>query len=192
MSNQKSSYDARYLRSYRRQNPQKSEQWRTNSEIRHLEKLGYKVIAPEHKQPEQMTVEELESHIDQAKKRDREYQRRWKSKNREHLREYHRQYMKDHPEIRNKSKVSPEKRREYAARWRARHREEIREYQRNYYANNTDRIREHQAKWRAKNPHYEKLRWQRYKNALEKARKEQQARIRRDIKAKRKGVSNND
>ena len=57
---------------------------------------------------------------------------------------------------------------------------------------NTERVKEYQAKWRAKNPNYEKLRWQRYINALEKARKEQQAKIRRDIKAKRKGVSNND
>lgn len=187
MSNQKS-YEARYLQSYRRNHPEKQEQWRINSEIRHLESCGYTVIQ-QRKQPEQMTVEELESHIDQAKQRDREYQRKWKAKNREHLREYHRQYRKEHPE---RTKPTPEKQREYKARWRARHREEIREYQRNYYANNTDRIREHQAKWRAKNPHYEKLRWQRYKTALEKARKEQQARIRRDIKAKRKGVSNND
>ena len=189
----KLSYDAAYLRQYRRKNPEKQDEWRTRSEIKHLESLGYQVTkVTKRKQPEQMTVEELENHIDQAKKRDREYQRKWKAKNREHLREYHRQYMKDHPEIRNKSKVSPEKRREYAARWRARHREEIREYHRNYYANNTDRIREHQAKWRAKNPHYERLRWQRYKNALAKARKEQRARIRREINAKRKGVSEND
>ena len=183
----KKSYDALYMRAYRKRNPEKQEQWRISSEIRHLESCGYIVTR---KKPEEMTVAELESRIDQAQDRKRESQRKWKENNRDHLREYHRQYRKDHPE---KCKISPEKRREYSARWRAKHRDEIRQYSRDWYANNTEKARASQARWRKNNPHYERLRWQRYKSALEKARQEQRARIRRDIKeAKQKGVSEND
>lgn len=185
--NHRKSYDALYLKAYRQQNPEKQEKWRIRSEIRHLESYGYTVSR---KKPEEMTVAELENRIGQDRDRQREYQRRWKENNRDRLREYHRQYRKDHPE---KYRISPEKQREYAARWRAKHKDEIRKYARDWYANNKEKARASQARWRKNNPHYQQLRRQRYKSALEKAQQEQRARIRRESReAKQKGVNEND
>ena len=162
MSKQKS-YDALYLPQYRKRNPEKQEKWRISSEIKHLEACGFEVKpTPQKKQPEDMTLDELENYIATVKNRRKEYQKKWKSAN-------------------------PEKRREYAARWRAKHREEIRAYSREYYALHPDKARESQAKWRAKNPNYEKIRWQRYITALNEARQKKQA---EDMKEK--GVKNDD
>ena len=80
----KLSYDAAYLRQYRRKNPDKQKEWRTRSEIKHLESCGYTVTrATKRKQPEEMTLEELEDFI---------------SSEREKRRAYFREYRKNHPE----------------------------------------------------------------------------------------------
>lgn len=169
-------FEARYLQAYRKQNPEKQEQWRTTSEINHLRSLGYAVIEPK-KQPEEMTLEELENKVDEIRRKKREYARAWRARNKDRIKGYNRRYRQ------KPRSVSPEKRREYQAKWRAKHREELRAYHRNYYALHPEQAKESREKWRAKNPHYEKLRWRRYKDALAKARKEQQDRIRRDIEA---------
>lgn len=183
----KKSYEACYLAEYRRQNPDKSEQWRINAEIKHLEKAGYTVTKAK-KQPEEMTIEELEEVIDRERIRNREYARRWRESHREHLREYQKQYKKAHPE---KFKVSRSKNTEYARNWREKHRTAIRSYQRKWSAEHKDRVAEYAKNWRAKNPGYNRLRWQKYKQALERARREQEARIRRDIKESRQKGSGN-
>ena len=172
--------NAEYMRQYRKQNPEKAKQHRITSEIRHLESLGYIVKAPR-KKPEQMTVEELETIVNTKQKKLREYKRKWRAKNREHIRDYQRQYFKDHPE----KFPSAEERRKYLQKWRDEHREEVREYRRQWYRKNADKAKEYQRKWAAKNPDYTK----RYRQALAQAKQKQAA-----LKTAENGkvVSNND
>ena len=102
----KLSYDAAYLRQYRRKNPEKQKEWRTRSEIKHLESCGYTVTkATKRKQPEEMSLEELEEFFDEQRRKRREYLRKYKAK---------------HPE-----KVA--KAREYKRAWREKHRDQINE-----------------------------------------------------------------
>ena len=130
------SYDAMYLSAYRKQNPDKSEQWRINSEIRHLEKLGYKVIEPKRKQPEEMTLEELESIADKRREQNRRYCAEWRKRNRDRINAYQREYSKTHPRtVQN---------REYRRKWREANKERLAEYRRSWYANHSEQILEKQ------------------------------------------------
>ena len=144
MGTKRKSYEAVYLASYRRQNPEKSNQWRINSEINHLQANGYEVTKTKTKerpkQPEEMTLAELEERVQQAREQNRRYCRKWREKNREHRREYLREYRRLHPE-KFKSCQSTEKYREYKARWRAKHRDEINAYQRKWSKDRRERIK---------------------------------------------------
>lgn len=175
MGNNKVSFEARYLRGYRKRNPDKAEQWRTTSEINHLKSLGYRIIPPERKQPEEMTLKELESHYDRAKQAKREYMRRYVDKNREKIREYQREYRRTHPE-----KKDPAKQREAVRRWKENHAEEVNEYLREWKAKNPEKVREYRRKWREKNPDYNKRRKERFQQAIEKARHEHMNGIREE------------
>lgn len=176
--------NSRYMREYRKRNPQKTEQHRITSEIRHLEKLGYTIKAPATREnPSDLSTNDL----DKIREQKRLYAREWRAKNRDHVREYSRNYRKSHP-----VKISPEKRREYSKRWREKNRDHIREYARQWYYNNPEKAKALREKWRAQNPGYEKLRWARYKHAFEQAKREQYRKIRQEIREaeeKRKAVS---
>ena len=202
MGTNKKSYDAVYLRNYRENNPERAEQWRISSEIRHLEKLGYVIIKPKErpKAPQEMTDAELEesavvieTDIEKRKRQNRDACRRWREKNQDHVREYQKQWKEKN---KDRIKVDPEKRRIYKARWRAKNREKLREQSRAWYAEHKEQAAEYQRKWMAKNPDYAKRRRAREKARLDAIRKEQRARIRRDTKANKaaqqKGVNADD
>lgn len=169
----KKTYDALYLRSYRKHNPEKAEQWRITSEIRHLERLGYKVIPPKKKQPEEMTLDELESHFDKARQAQREYKRQWREKNRERVREYNREYKRTH-----QNTSTTEETKKYIRRWREKNPERVRDYQRRWLANHPEKVREYNKRWRDNHPNYGKIRYERYKKALEQAKRDQRAKER--------------
>lgn len=174
MGNPKS-YDAVYLKRYRQRNPEKQEQWRISSEIRHLEKLGYIVTL---KQPEEMTMEELHAIVDHEKGKKQDYNKRYREKHKDQLKAYYQQYRADHPE---KYRHSAEKQREYAAKWRAKNRDHLREYRRQWAADHPERVREYQRAWREKNPGYQKKRYWKYKRELERLQREDMALTRQTI-----------
>lgn len=140
--------------------------------IAFLQKYGYTV---QKKQPEEMTVEEIVN----IKNRNYESAKRWRERNKERIAEYQRQYRKEHPE---KCKISTEKNREYSRRYRETHREKIREYSRKWYAENKDKVYESKRKWRLANPDYAKKQYWKQKRAWEKAVKERNAMIRKQIR----------
>lgn len=112
------------------------------------------------KQPEEMTLEELENEFARIRQKRTEYMRKYRQKHSEKFRQYTK---------------------EYKAKWRAKNRDRINEYHRKWCNEHPEAVREHSRKWRSEHPDYAKRRWARYKLALEKARAEQRNRIQRDI-----------
>lgn len=150
-------------------NPEKTQQQRTEREVKHLEELGFTVIPPKRKQPEEMTLEELESHLTREQKARQEYMRNYVARNRERLRQYQREYKRTH-----KIKIDPAKQKEYVKRWKAKHAEEVREYQRKWKADHAEQVKGYRRKWLEKNPDYYKQRNDRFKSAYKKALEERQ------------------
>lgn len=175
-TNVKPSYDALYLRSYRKWRPDKAEQWRINSEIRHLRKLGYTVIAPVETivEPEDMTTEELESHL--ARYNSREYAKQWRESNREHIREYQRKYRETH-----RAEIA-ESNRKSNAKWRNDNPELVKAYAKRWREANPEKVREYQKRWLAKNPHYGRVRYARQKARYQQMQQEYNARIREYVR----------
>lgn len=139
-----------------------------------LKSCGYTVIRPD---PATLTDDELENFVALETVVNREYKRRWREKNRQHINDYQRKYLKEHPQ----NEISKERRRKATARWRAKHREQIREYARRWSAEHPDAIVKYRKNWEAKNPDYGKQRWAKYKAEQAKRRQEQEERIKRDI-----------
>ena len=71
-----------------------------------------------------------------------EYQREWRKKNLEHVREYGRRWRKKNLEKERKSD----------RQWYEKNREKKREYHRQWYKKNPEKVRERKRQWRKKNP----------------------------------------
>lgn len=147
-----SNYNSKYLKNYRRNNPEKQEQWRTTSEIRHLESKGYTVRKK--RNPEDMTLEELEAFFE----KERQASKKWKNAHKEELKAYHKKWRGEHQE----------ELREYNRKWRAKNQERVKEYNRKWREANPDY-------WKIRNKRYldalEKARKEQQKRIREDIRK---------------------
>lgn len=91
----KQSYDAVYLRNYRKENPGKVQQWELNTAKNKLTNAGYTVSAPKRpakKKPEDMTDDELREALEEKRRKNREYCNRWRAKNCNRFNDYQKEY----------------------------------------------------------------------------------------------------
>lgn len=91
----------------------------------------------------------------------KEYAKKWREKNREHINAYHKEWCKKNQDhVRKYRKRYQSKyQKEYARKWREKNRERINEYHKEWNRRNPDKLREYKEKnpgyykeWAAKNP----------------------------------------
>ena len=90
------------------------------------------------KQPEEMSLQELEAFVQRRREQTRKTCQRWRKNNMEHVRQYMKEYRMKHPE---KFRQDTPEAREYRRKWREKNKDHVNAYRRQWEKDRRERIR---------------------------------------------------